>query len=79
MSYVGADMTQMAQDLRLSYSSDGVQLDPVALTVVGRDPLGPVWLNQDIGSGKNWVRASQGARSESGAAPVKPAGGSCRL
>lgn len=55
LSYVGRDMTQMAQLLRLSYSADGVQLDPVALTVVGRDPNGPVWLNEDIGSGKNWV------------------------
>jgi hypothetical protein len=55
LSYVGADMTKMAQRLRLGYSDDGVQLDPVALTVVARDRRGPVWLNQDIGSGKNWV------------------------
>jgi hypothetical protein len=55
LSYVGADMTEMAQRLRLSYSAKGVQLDPVALTVVARDRNGPVWLNQDIGSGKNWV------------------------
>jgi hypothetical protein len=27
----------------------------VALTVIGRDPAGPVWLNKDIGSGNNWV------------------------
>ena len=55
LTYVGADMTEMAQQLRLSYSTDGVQFDPVALTVVARDRNGPVWLNQDIGSGKNWV------------------------
>lgn len=55
LSYIGRDMSEMAQLLRLSYSGDGVQLDPVALTVVGRDPNGPVWLNEDIGSGKNWV------------------------
>ncbi|MGN6373671.1 MAG: DUF3732 domain-containing protein [Solirubrobacteraceae bacterium] len=55
LAYVGADMTAMAKRLRLGFATDGVQLDPVALTVVGRDPSGPVWLNQDIGSGKNWV------------------------
>jgi hypothetical protein len=55
LSYVGADMTAMAQRLHLGYSDDGVQLDPVALTVVARDRNGPVWLNEDIGSGKNWV------------------------
>lgn len=55
LSYVGADMTGMAKALRLGYSQDGVQLDPVALTVVARDRDGPVWLNEDIGSGKNWV------------------------
>jgi Protein of unknown function (DUF3732) len=55
LSYVGADMTEMAQRLNLSYSTDGVQLDPVALTVVARDRNGPVWLRDDIGSGKNWV------------------------
>jgi ABC-type iron transport system FetAB ATPase subunit len=55
LAYVGEDMTNMAKALRLSYATDGVRLDPVALTVVGRDPNGPVWLNQDIGSGKNWV------------------------
>jgi hypothetical protein len=55
LSYVGADMTEMARRLHLSYSADAVQLDPVALTVVARDRRGPVWLNQDIGSGKNWV------------------------
>jgi hypothetical protein len=55
LSYVGTDMSQMAQQLHLSYSADAVQLDPVALTVIARDPQGPVWLNQDIGSGKNWV------------------------
>jgi len=55
LSYVGVDMTEMAQRLHLSYSADGVQLDPVALTVVARDRNGPVWLNEDIGSGKNWV------------------------
>jgi len=42
LSYVGADMTEMAQQLRLSYSAHGVQLDPVALTVVARDRNGPV-------------------------------------
>lgn len=55
LSYVGTDMTEMAQRLNLSYSTDGVQLDPVALTVVARDRHGPVWLKDDIGSGKNWV------------------------
>ena len=55
LAYVGEDMTAMAKRLELSYATDGVQLDPVALTVVGRDPSGPVWLNQGIGSGKNWV------------------------
>ena len=55
LSYVGADMTEMARRLHLSYSAAAVQLDPVALTVVARDRRGPVWLNQDIGSGKNWV------------------------
>ena len=55
LSYVGSDMTDMARRLDLSYSADGVQLDPVALTVVARDRHGPVWLNKDIGSGKNWV------------------------
>jgi hypothetical protein len=55
LAYVGEDMTTMAKRLHLSYSTDGVQLDPVALTVIGRDPSGPVWLNRDIGSGKNWV------------------------
>jgi hypothetical protein len=55
LAYVGEDMTTMAKRLRLSYATDGVRLDPVALTVVGRDPSGPVWLNEDIGSGKNWV------------------------
>ena len=55
LAYAGEDMTTMAKRLQLSYATDGVQLDPVALTVVGRDPNGPVWLNQDIGSGKNWV------------------------
>jgi hypothetical protein len=55
LEYVGADMTAMAKRLRLSFATDGVRLDPVALTVIGRDPNGPVWLNEDIGSGKNWV------------------------
>ena len=55
LAYVGDDMTRMAKRLELSYAADGVQLDPVALTVIGRDPSGPVWLNKDIGSGKNWV------------------------
>jgi hypothetical protein len=55
LAYVGEDMTEMARALHLSYATDGVRLDPVALTVVGRDPSGPVWLNEDIGSGKNWV------------------------
>jgi hypothetical protein len=55
LAYVGEDMTAMAKRLQLSYATDGVRLDPVALTVVGRDPNGPVWLNQNIGSGKNWV------------------------
>jgi hypothetical protein len=55
LAYVGDDMTRMAKSLELSYAADGVQLDPVALTVIGRDPSGPVWLNKDIGSGKNWV------------------------
>jgi hypothetical protein len=55
LAYVGDDMTTMAKRLQLSYAADGVQLDPVALTVIGRDPSGPVWLNKDIGSGKNWV------------------------
>jgi hypothetical protein len=32
-----------------------VRLDPVALTVVAGDPEDPMWLNEDIGSGKNWV------------------------
>ena len=55
LAYVGEDMTTMAKRLNLSYATDGVKLDPVALTVVGRDPSGPVWLSRDIGSGKNWV------------------------
>lgn len=55
LAYVGEDMTTMAKRLQLSYATDGVRLDPVALTVVGRDPRGPIWLNEDIGSGKNWV------------------------
>jgi hypothetical protein len=55
LDYIGSDMTLMAQRLGLSFSADSVRLDPVALTVVGRDPKGPVWLNEDIGSGNNWV------------------------
>ncbi|MEV4422475.1 DUF3732 domain-containing protein [Patulibacter sp. NPDC049589] len=55
LAYIGSDMTEMAKALRLSYAVDGVRLDPVSLTVVGRTPAGPVWLNRDIGSGKNWV------------------------
>lgn len=54
LEFVGRDMTAMARQLGLRYA-DGVRLDPVALTVVARDPSGPVWLNEDIGSGKNWV------------------------
>jgi Protein of unknown function (DUF3732) len=55
LSFIGTEMTAMAAELGLSYSGDGVELDPVALTVVARDPDGPLWLNKDIGSGGNWV------------------------
>jgi hypothetical protein len=56
LSYVNEDMTEMARTLGLSYASDGVTLDPFNLTVVGRDPRGPVRLDRrDIGSGKSWV------------------------
>jgi Protein of unknown function (DUF3732) len=55
LGYVGEDMTQMAKALDLKYAGDGVRLDPVDLTVIGRAPSGPVRLDRDIGSGKNWV------------------------
>jgi hypothetical protein len=56
LGYVAEDMTQMAKRLRLSYSASGVRLDPVNLTVIGRDPRGPVQLSdEDIGGGKSWV------------------------
>lgn len=56
LAFVAEDMTQMAQRLRLSYSKNGVRLDPVQLTVIGKDPRGPVHLNEeDIGGGKSWV------------------------
>lgn len=52
---VGADMTNMARRLELGYTEHGVRLDPIGLTVVAGDAADPVWLNEDIGSGKNWV------------------------
>jgi hypothetical protein len=52
---VGVEMTRMALDLELGYTAGGVRLDPVALTVVTGDPDDPTYLNEDIGSGKNWV------------------------
>lgn len=56
LSFVGEDMTTMAQRLGLSYADKGVRLDPFNLTVVGRDRRGPVRLDRrDIGSGKSWV------------------------
>jgi Protein of unknown function (DUF3732) len=56
LSYVSDYMTEMAQRLGLSYAEDGVRLDPVQLTVIGKDPRGPVHLNEeDIGGGKSWV------------------------
>lgn len=49
-------MTAMAKQLGLGYTQEGVRLDPVALTVVAGDPEDdPLWLSEDIGSGKNWV------------------------
>lgn len=56
LAYVADYMTNMAQRLQLSYSRDGVRLDPVHLTVIGKDPRGPVQLSdEDIGGGKSWV------------------------
>jgi cell division protein FtsB len=56
LGYVSEDMTAMARRLDLSYSQSEVRLDPVNLTVIGRDPRGPVHLNEeDIGGGKSWV------------------------
>ncbi len=52
---IGEQMTRMAKELDLSYTEHGVRLDPVALTVVAGDPNDPLWLSEDIGSGKNWV------------------------
>lgn len=55
LDYVGSDMTAMARRLELGYVADGVRLDPIRLTVVAQTPQGPVWLNEGMGSGKNWV------------------------
>jgi energy-coupling factor transporter ATP-binding protein EcfA2 len=52
---VGSHMTEMAQRLQLGFSERGVRLDPAALTVVADAPDRPALLNEDIGSGKNWV------------------------
>jgi hypothetical protein len=55
LEYVGEDMTAMAKRLDLGYVGDGVRLDPIRLTVVAQTPQRPVWLNEGMGSGKNWV------------------------
>ncbi len=55
LEYVGEDMTSMARQLDLGYVGDGVRLDPIRLTVVAQTPQRPVWLNEGMGSGKNWV------------------------
>jgi hypothetical protein len=55
LEYVGSDMTDMATRLELGYVADGVRLDPIRLTVVAQTPEGPIWLNEGMGSGKNWV------------------------
>jgi hypothetical protein len=56
VSYISDEMTRMAKTLKLSYSGDGVRLDPFDLTVYGRDRRGPVRLDhRHIGSGKSWV------------------------
>lgn len=55
LTVVGRDMTRMARQLQLGFSTYDVSLDPVALTVVADAPDRPALLNVDIGSGSNWV------------------------
>jgi hypothetical protein len=53
--HVGRRMTEMAQQLGLEHADAGVRVDLARLTVVADTESGPVYMNANIGSAKNWV------------------------
>jgi hypothetical protein len=52
---IGRRMTDMAQVLGLEHAETAVRVDLGKLTVIADTPTGPVYMNSNIGSAKNWV------------------------
>ena len=52
---IGRRMTDMARFLGLEHAESFVRIDLGRLTVIADTPTGPVYMNTNIGSAKNWV------------------------
>jgi hypothetical protein len=52
---IGRRTTEMAQQLGLEHAQSGVRVELNRLTVVADTPDGPIYMDSNIGSAKNWV------------------------